>query len=340
LNSRGKIQHCAQIEQIGRGFEDPKQKKARLKFAPVPPLSADRWGDSGNHKLSLVLFMVSFEDQLTKLIKSALAEDIGDGDHSTLSVIGGDARGKAELKIKQDGIIAGLAVAEKIFRLKEPAAAFTLYKKDGDPMVAGQKGFEVSASIHTILECERLALNCLQRMSGIATLTRQFVDKLTGYHTKILDTRKSTPNFRLLEKEAVRIGGGLNHRFGLYDMVMLKDNHIDYGGGIERAIERAWNYVQLNKPMMKIEIETRNLEDVKRVVATGKVNRIMLDNFTPSEVEEALRVIAGKYETEASGGIDLDNIVAYAKTGVDFVSVGSLIHQAKSLDMSLKAVLT
>ncbi|HEX2684931.1 MAG TPA: carboxylating nicotinate-nucleotide diphosphorylase, partial [Ferruginibacter sp.] len=180
----------------------------------------------------------------------------------------------------------------------------------------------------------------MQRMSGIATLTHRFTEKLQHYKTKLLDTRKTTPNFRLLEKEAVRIGGGVNHRFGLYDMIMLKDNHIDYCGGIEKAIEKAWAYVQQKNPSLKIEVETRNLEDVKKVMATGKVNRIMLDNFTPEQISEALKIIENKYETEASGGINLDNVEAYAATGVDYISSGAVIHQAKSVDLSLKAVIT
>lgn len=284
--------------------------------------------------------MTNFDQQLHSLIESALKEDIGDGDHSTLASISPDARGKAVLKIKQDGILAGVDVAEKIFRYKEADISFTAWKKDGDPMQVGEKAFEVEASVYTILQCERLVLNCMQRMSGIATLTRKYADKLKGYHTKILDTRKATPNFRLLEKEAVRIGGGVNHRFGLYDMIMLKDNHIDYCGGIERAVEKAYAYVQSKKPGLKIEVETRSIDDVKKVMAIGegRVFRIMLDNFTTEQIKEALRLIDGRFETEASGGINLDNIEEYAKTGVDYVSVGALIHQAQSLDLSLKAV--
>jgi len=283
--------------------------------------------------------MLNFDEQLSILVNAALKEDIGDGDHSTLSCISPNAKGKAVLKIKQDGILAGVSVAEKIFRMKEPSAKFISYKKDGDAMKAGEKAFEAEALVHTILECERLVLNCMQRMSGIATLTHQYAEKIKGYKSKILDTRKTTPNFRLLEKEAVRIGGGMNHRFGLFDMIMLKDNHIDYCGSIEKAIEKANGYVQLKNLDLKIEIETRNIDDVKRVMVVGKVNRIMLDNFTPLQIEEALKIIHGKYETEASGGINLDNIIEYAKTGVDFISIGALIHQARSLDLSLKAVL-
>ncbi|MBS1917744.1 MAG: carboxylating nicotinate-nucleotide diphosphorylase [Bacteroidetes bacterium] len=281
--------------------------------------------------------MLNFDEQLKVLAEAALKEDIGDGDHSTLSCIAPDAKGKAVLKIKQDGILAGLEVAEKIFKLKEATVKFTSFKKDGDPMKAGEHAFEVEALVHTILLCERLVLNCMQRMSGIATLTHQYADKIRLYKTKILDTRKTTPNFRLLEKEAVRIGGGMNHRFGLYDMIMLKDNHIDYCGGIEKAIEKANDYVQTKKLDLKIEVETRNLEDVKLVVAVGKVDRVMLDNFSPAQIGEAMKIINGKFETEASGGINLDNIVEYAKTGVDYISIGALIHQAKSLDLSLKA---
>ena len=283
---------------------------------------------------------MSFDEQLKHLVEEALKEDIGDGDHSTLSSIDPAARGKAVLKIKEDGVLAGMEVAEKIFRLKEPGIIFTPFKKDGDPMRYGEKAFEVEARVHTILQCERLVLNCMQRMSGIATLTRQYTNLLEGYKTKLLDTRKTTPNFRLLEKEAVRIGGGVNHRFGLFDMIMLKDNHIDYCGGIEKAIEKAWQYVQEQKPGLKIEVETRSLEDVKKVMAMGKgkVFRIMLDNFKPDQIKEAVALIGDNFETEASGGINLENITAYAKTGVDYVSVGALIHQARSLDLSLKAV--
>ncbi len=283
---------------------------------------------------------MEFDDKLKHLVDEALIEDIGDGDHSTLSCIPIGIKGKAVLKIKQDGILAGMEVAEKILIYKEPSSVFTAFKKDGDQMEAGEKAFEVTATVHTILQCERLVLNCMQRMSGIATLTHLYAGRLKGYKTKLLDTRKTTPNFRLLEKEAVRIGGGFNHRFGLYDMIMLKDNHIDFCGGIEKAIGKAVEYVQTKKPGLKIEVETRNVDDVKKVVAVGKdkVFRIMLDNFTPGQISEALKIIDGVFETEASGGINLDNIEDYAKTGVDYISVGALIHQARSLDMSLKAI--
>ena len=279
---------------------------------------------------------MNYDEQLQTLIKNALAEDIGDGDHSTLSSISPDAKGEAVLKIKEDGILAGMKVAEKIFRFMQPDIVFTAFKKDGDAMKFGEIAFEVAANVQCILQCERLVLNCMQRMSGIATLTKLYTDKLKGYKTKLLDTRKTTPNFRLLEKEAVRIGGGVNHRFGLYDMIMLKDNHIDAAGSIEVAIEKAYQYAQNKKPGLKIEVETRSIDDVKKVMAVGKVNRIMLDNFTPEKITEALKIIDGKYETEASGGINLNNIATYAATGVDYISSGAVIHHAVSLDLSLK----
>lgn len=283
---------------------------------------------------------MNYEQQLQHLIEEAFREDIGSGDHSTLASIPASEKGKAVLKIKQEGILAGMQVAEKIFRFKEPASVFLSFKKDGEAMQPGEKAFEVEALVHTILQCERLVLNCMQRMSGIATLTKQYADKLKGYKTRLLDTRKTTPNFRLLEKEAVRIGGGVNHRFGLYDMIMLKDNHIDYCGGIEKAIEKTWEYVTTKHPGLKIEIETRSLDDVKKVITNGKgkVFRILLDNLKPADITEAVKWIGEDFETEASGGINLDNIEDYAKTGVDYVSVGALIHQAKSLDLSLKAL--
>jgi nicotinate-nucleotide pyrophosphorylase (carboxylating) len=283
--------------------------------------------------------MSKFDEQLQLLVFNALQEDIGDGDHTTMSCIPPQARGKAVLHIKQDGVLAGMEIAEKILKIKEPAARFTAYKQDGDIMRDGEEAFVAEASVYTILQCERLILNCMQRMSGIATLTRQYVDRLQKYKTRILDTRKTTPNFRLLEKEAVRIGGGLNHRFGLYDMMLLKDNHIDYAGSLEAAIEKASTYRRSHKPQLKIEVETRSLDEVRRVLAIGEVDRIMLDNFTPRQLAEALFLIGDRFETEASGGIHLGNIEDYARTGVDYVSVGALIHQAKSLDLSLKAII-
>jgi nicotinate-nucleotide pyrophosphorylase (carboxylating) len=277
---------------------------------------------------------------IQKFISLALQEDIGDGDHSTLASIDPNAAGKAVLHIKEDGILAGLDVALDIFYMLEPNAEITVYKRDGDQVKKGEQAFEVSAKVHTILQAERLALNCMQRMSGIATLTRQYVDKVKDYKCTILDTRKTTPLFRAQEKEAVKIGGGENHRMGLYDMVMLKDNHIDFCGGIERAIEHTVKYLKSKSLNLRIEVETRNLDDVKRVMETGHVHRIMLDNYTPEKLEEAVKLIDGKYETEASGGINIDNIVDYARTGVQYISIGALTHHAVSLDLSLKASFT
>lgn len=274
-----------------------------------------------------------------KFIELALEEDIRDGDHSTLASIAPDAMGKAILKIKEDGILAGVELAMDIIYSFDIDAEIVVHKRDGDAVVNGDIAFEVSTNVHNILQAERLLLNCMQRMSGIATLTRKYVDKVKDYKCKILDTRKTTPLFRQQEKEAVVIGGGVNHRMGLYDMIMLKDNHIDFCGGIEQAIEKTADYLAANNLDLKIEIETRNIEDVKRVLATGKVHRIMLDNFAPEAIVEAVQLINGKYETEASGGINFDNIVDYAKTGVDYISVGALTHQAASLDLSLKASL-
>lgn len=274
-----------------------------------------------------------------QFIEAALKEDVGTGDHSTLASIPATAKGKATLKIKEDGILAGVQLAAQIFHFLEPEATFTFYKKDGDSVTKGETAFDVSASVHTILKAERLALNCMQRMSGIATLTAKYVDALKGYRTQILDTRKTTPLFRAYEKEAVKIGGGVNHRMGLYDMIMLKDNHIDFCGGIEKAIAMTNDYLQKNNLDLKIEVETRTLDDVKRILAVGNVHRIMLDNYTPQQLQEAVDLIAGKYETEASGGITLETIKGYAATGVDYISSGAIIHHAVSMDLSLKAVI-
>ena len=284
--------------------------------------------------------MTSYEQQLQDLISQALQEDIGEGDHSTLSTISSSQTGKATLFIKEEGVLAGVEVAQAIFNKIDSTSVFEVLKKDGELMKPGEKAFTISAHIHTILTCERLVLNAMQRMSGIATLTHKYVQRLQGYHTRLLDTRKTTPNFRLLEKEAVRIGGGTNHRMGLYDMIMLKDNHIDYCGGITEAINKAFAYKEAKKPEIKIEVETRSLEDVKKALATKKVDRIMLDNFEPKEIVNALKLIDGDCETEASGGINYDNLEDYAATGVDYISSGAIIHQARSLDLSLKATLT
>ena len=282
--------------------------------------------------------MLTYEEQLAQLIVNGLAEDIGDGDHSTLSCIPAGVRGKAVLKIKDEGVLAGVDVAETVFLLKDSSSVFKKLMVDGQIIQHGEIGFEVESSMQTILSVERLVLNIMQRMSGIATLTAKYADKLYGYKTKLLDTRKTTPNFRMLEKEAVRIGGGYNHRMGLYDMIMLKDNHIDYAGGLRNAIEKARAYVDAKNMELRIEVETRSIEEVMEVMEIGKVDRIMLDNFDIPTLREALQIIQGRFETEASGGITLDNIRHFADTGVDFVSVGALIHQAQSLDLSLKAV--
>lgn len=278
-----------------------------------------------------------FDEHLQVLVQAAFAEDVGEGDHSTLAVVPADTRGKAVLKIKQEGILAGVAIAEKIFQQREPSVLFRSNKQDGEAMLPGEEAFSIEASVHTILTCERIVLNCMQRMSGIATLTQQYVQAVSGYSSKILDTRKTTPGFRILEKEAVRIGGGMNHRFGLFDMIMLKDNHIDYCGGISEALDKASRYTQMYKPNIRIEVETRTLNDVREVLTSGKADRILMDNFSPGLLAEALQLIAGRIETEVSGGINLDNIKDYAATGVGYISIGALIHQAKSLDLSLKA---
>lgn len=278
-------------------------------------------------------------EALTTFIRTALAEDVGDGDHSALAAIPATARNRAHLLVKGEGLLAGVALAGLIFAEVDPQLILQVQLPDGTPVRHGDVAFTVEGPARSILTAERLVLNCMQRMSGIATLTKTYTNKLQGYKTKLLDTRKTTPNFRLLEKEAVRIGGGVNHRFGLFDMIMLKDNHIDYAGGLEAAINRAHDYVQRYKPQLKIEVETRSLQEVKKIVAIGKgkVHRVMLDNFLPEQVTEAVGLIGDVFETEASGGINLNTIQSYAAAGVDYVSVGGLIHQARSLDLSLKA---
>lgn len=280
--------------------------------------------------------MKDFDTRLNRLIDEALKEDVGDGDHSTLCCIPADANGKAILKIKQDGILAGVEVAEKIFKRKTHHCNFIRHKNDGEEMKDGEVAFEVETFVHTILQLERLVLNCMQRMSGIATLTKQYTRRLEGYKTKLLDTRKTTPNFRLLEKEAVRIGGGINHRFGLYDMIMLKDNHIDMAGGIANAIGNTKKYLQEKNKNLRIEVETRTLQEVKEVLGVGGVDTIMLDNMTVEQMREAVQIINGSCQTEASGGITEETIHKVAETGVDFISVGALTHSVKSLDLSLK----
>ena len=275
---------------------------------------------------------------INTFIALALEEDINTGDHSTLSSIPAGETGTAILKIKEDGILAGVEVAKAVFHYLQPDAKFEFFKKDGDRITNGDLAFKVDASVHTILQAERLALNCMQRMSGIATLTHQYVQKIAQYNTKILDTRKTTPLFRQFEKEAVKIGGGHNHRMGLYDMIMLKDNHIDYCGGIEKAVNSAKKYIKENNLAIKIEVETRNIDEVKQALAVGGVDRVMFDNFSPDLMHKAVEIINKAIETEASGGINITNIEGYAATGVDFISIGALTHHAVSLDLSLKAL--
>lgn len=274
-----------------------------------------------------------------EFIIAALAEDIGSGDHSTLASIDAKVVGTAKLIVKEAGIIAGIRIAKEVFLHLDKEAIFTAFHTDGEYLEVGTIAFTVKAKAQAILQAERLVLNTMQRMSGIATLTHSYVEKIKNYSTTILDTRKTTPLFRAFEKEAVLLGGAKNHRMGLYDMIMLKDNHIDYCGGIEKAIAAANNYLKEQQLQLPIEVETRSLDDVKRVVKVGGVQRIMLDNFTPQEIEAALVLINKQFETEASGGINFDTIEAYAATGVDFISVGAVIHHATSLDLSLKAVL-
>lgn len=274
-----------------------------------------------------------------EFIIASLAEDIGSGDHSTLASIDAKVVGTAKLIVKEAGIIAGIRIAKEVFLHLDKEAVFTAFHTDGEYLEVGTIAFTVKAKAQAILQAERLVLNTMQRMSGIATLTHSYVEKIKNYSTTILDTRKTTPLFRAFEKEAVLLGGAKNHRMGLYDMIMLKDNHIDYCGGIEKAIVAANNYLKELQLQLPIEVETRSLDDVKRVVKVGGVQRIMLDNFTPQEIEAALVLINKQFETEASGGINFDTIEAYAATGVDFISVGAVIHHATSLDLSLKAVL-
>ncbi|TSA34519.1 MAG: carboxylating nicotinate-nucleotide diphosphorylase [Porphyromonadaceae bacterium] len=277
-------------------------------------------------------------DPLEKFIADALYEDIGSGDHTTLACIPPDAVGKAVLLVKQGGVIAGIQVACKVFAAFDPTLMVDVKIPDGTRIKTGDQAFIVAGKQQSILQTERLVLNILQRMSGIATRTALFVDQVSGTPAKILDTRKTTPNMRYLEKEAVRIGGGYNHRMGLYDMILIKDNHIDYAGGITPALDRTISYLNTKNLNLKIEIEARNLTDVREILAYGKVNRILLDNFTPKRLGKAIHLIGGQVETEASGGITLENIRNYALTGVDFISVGGLTHQIFSLDMSLKAI--
>ncbi|WP_294601041.1 carboxylating nicotinate-nucleotide diphosphorylase [uncultured Rikenella sp.] len=280
----------------------------------------------------------SYEPYVDRLIELAIAEDIGDGDHTSLSTIPADRRGRMKLLIKQAGVLAGVEVAERVFRRLDPTVAFERILKDGDWVEPGQIAFYVEGNLISLLQAERVILNLMQRMSGVATQTAVYADRLKGLKTKVLDTRKTTPGMRMLEKMAVRIGGGENHRIGLFDMILLKDNHIDFAGGIENALRGARKYLAEKQKDLKIEIEVRSLDDIDRVFAAGGADRIMFDNFTIEQTREGVARVAGRAETESSGGITLENLRDYAECGVDYVSVGALTHQIKSLDMSLKAV--
>ncbi len=273
-----------------------------------------------------------------QLISLWFAEDIGDGDHTTLSCIPPTALGKSQLIIKENGILAGVEVARKVFHAFDPELKMSVFINDGSEVKVGDIAFIVEGKIQSLLQTERLMLNIMQRMSGVATRTREYVKALEGTKTRVLDTRKTTPGLRLLEKEAVKKGRGVNHRIGLYDMILLKDNHVDFAGGIDKAILRAKNYLKEKGKDLKIEIEVRNFDELAQVMAVGGVNRIMLDNFTPENTRKAVEIIAGKYETESSGGITFATLKEYAECGVDYISVGALTHSVKSLDMSFKAV--
>jgi nicotinate-nucleotide pyrophosphorylase (carboxylating) len=275
---------------------------------------------------------------LREFILKSLAEDLGDGDHTSLACIPAGQTGKAKLIIREKGILAGIRVAEEIFSTIDKDLKFDLILKDGTKVNPGDIAFYLSGRQQSILKSERLVLNVMQRMSGIATSTHEYASILKGLKTRILDTRKTTPGFRLFEKEAVRIGGGMNHRMGLYDMILVKDNHIDYAGGIKNAIQKTEAYLKRNKMNLKVEIEARSLEDVRTILSTGGVDRIMLDNFSVEDTLIAVKEISGRYETESSGGINFSTIRSYAECGVDFISVGALTHHIKSLDMSLKAI--
>jgi nicotinate-nucleotide pyrophosphorylase (carboxylating) len=278
---------------------------------------------------------MSFIDSLINL---AIAEDIGDGDHSSLSCIPADAVGTVQLKIKQQGVLAGIQIARQVYQRIDPEVNFESHMDDGVLVNVGDIPFTATGRVHSLLQAERIVLNIMQRMSGIATQTREYVDRIKGTNAKVLDTRKTTPGMRILDKLAVRIGGGFNHRMGLFDMIMLKDNHIDFAGGIVQAIGMANDYLKKTGKALAIEIETRNLDEVRLVLATGGVNRIMLDNFSVEQTHEAVKLINGRFETESSGGITLETIRNYAEAGVDYISVGALTHQIKSLDMNLKKI--
>lgn len=281
--------------------------------------------------------MKSVNELIDCLIDLAFSEDIGDGDHTTLSCIPNDAMGKSRLLIKEAGVLAGVEVAKEIFRRFDPGMKVEVLLEDGAEVKPGDVAMVVEGKVQSLLQTERLMLNVMQRMSGIATTTRKYVKQLEGTKTRVLDTRKTTPGLRMLEKAAVKIGGGVNHRIGLFDMILLKDNHVDFAGGIDKAIQRAKEYCLENGKNLKIEIEVRNFNELNQVLAIGGVDRIMLDNFTPADTRRAVEIIGGKYETESSGGITFDTLRDYADCGVDFISVGALTHSVKGLDMSFKA---
>lgn len=277
------------------------------------------------------------KEYLLKHIELSLSEDIGDGDHSSLACISKSETNKAKLVAKEEGIICGIDIAREVYALVDKSIKFTAMMKDGDRIKKGDIIFRVEGSAIGILTSERTALNYMQRLSGIATSTNEYVELIKGTGTKLLDTRKTTPSMRLFEKYAVKVGGGYNHRIGLYDMIMLKDNHIDFAGGVENAITKTKEYLKNVGKELKIEVEVRSMEELERVLKIGGIDRIMLDNFTPELLQKAIERIGGKYETESSGGINKDTILSFAKTGVDFISVGALTHQIKSLDLSLVA---
>lgn len=281
--------------------------------------------------------MLTVDELEDKLIELAFAEDIGDGDHTTLCCIPEDAMGKSHLLIKEDGILAGIELAKKVFAKFDPTMQVEVLINDGAHVKVGDIAMVVTGKVRSLLQTERLMLNIMQRMSGIATMTNKYVELLKGTKTRVLDTRKTTPGLRMLEKQAVKIGGGTNHRIGLFDMILLKDNHIDFAGGIANAIDRCHNYLKEKNLDLKIEIEVRNFDELQQVLDKGGVNRIMLDNFSVADTKKAVDIIAGRYETESSGGITFDTIRGYAEQGVDFISVGALTHSVKGLDMSFKA---
>lgn len=278
------------------------------------------------------------KDLIESLLNLAFAEDIGDGDHTTLCCIPASQKGKVQLIVKEEGILAGVEVAKKIFHKFDSDLNIEVFINDGAKVKPGDIAFTVEGKEQSLLQTERIVLNVMQRMSGIATQTAKYAEALKGYKTKVLDTRKTTPGLRMLEKQAVKIGGGVNHRIGLFDMILLKDNHVDFAGGIENAIRNAQNYIQEKGKNLKIEIEVRNFDELNEVLHIGGVDRIMLDNFTPEKTKEAVELINGRFETESSGGITFDTLQDYAKCGVDYISVGALTHSVKSLDMSLKAI--